>query len=64
MDGIVAYVAPNDVRNNEDSAYDRFFASVGTERVPRPSSTPSQREALVRREQLDDEFRQWAADNG
>ncbi len=31
MDGVVAYVAPNDVVNNEDSAYDRFFARVGTE---------------------------------
>ncbi|MFC8147561.1 S28 family serine protease, partial [Streptomyces paradoxus] len=26
MDGVVAYVAPNDVVNKEDSAYDRFFA--------------------------------------
>ncbi len=30
MDGVVAYVAPNDVVNDEDSAYDRFFRNVGT----------------------------------
>ena len=30
MDGTVAYVAPNDVRNDEDSAYDDFFEKVGT----------------------------------
>ncbi|MBV8932913.1 MAG: aminopeptidase, partial [Kutzneria sp.] len=30
VDGTVAYVAPDDVFNDEDSAYDRFFATVGT----------------------------------
>jgi hypothetical protein len=29
--GTVAYVAPNDVDDDEDSAYDRFFATVGSE---------------------------------
>jgi hypothetical protein len=31
VDGVVAYVAPNDVDNAEDSAYDRFFQTVGTD---------------------------------
>lgn len=30
VNGVVAYVAPNDVDDNEDSAYDRFFQTVGT----------------------------------
>ena len=37
VDGTVAYVAPSDVLNREDSAYDRFFATVGTRRAARPS---------------------------
>ncbi|MCF3133114.1 S28 family serine protease [Streptomyces olivochromogenes] len=63
MDGVVAYVAPNDVVNNEDSAYDRFFTNVGTKEC-RDRLNAVQREALVRREPLEKKYAQYAADNG
>ncbi|NUP23761.1 MAG: aminopeptidase [Streptomyces sp.] len=63
MDGVVAYVAPNDVVNNEDSAYDRFFANVGTKEC-RDRLNAVQREALVRREPLEKKYAAYAADNG
>ncbi|MGW2447063.1 S28 family serine protease [Streptomyces sp. NPDC001675] len=63
MDGVVAYVAPNDVVNKEDSAYDRFFAGVGTKEC-RDRLNAVQREALVRREPLEKRYAQYAADNG
>ncbi|MEU6368239.1 S28 family serine protease [Streptomyces sp. NPDC046931] len=63
MDGVVAYVAPNDVVNDEDSAYDRFFASVGTKEC-RDRLQAVQREALVRRESLKRKYEQFAATGG
>jgi hypothetical protein len=48
MNGTVAYVAPNDVVNNDDSAYDRFFATVGPKDC-RERAQALQREVLVRR---------------
>ena len=63
MDGVVAYVAPNDVNNNEDSAYDRFFESVGTKEC-RDRLNGVQREALVRREPLEKKYEAYAAENG
>ncbi|MFJ7153148.1 S28 family serine protease [Streptomyces sp. NPDC100445] len=63
MDGVVAYVAPNDVVNDEDSAYDRFFAHVGTEEC-RDRLDAVQREALVRREPLERRYARYAADHG
>ncbi|MFE9765539.1 S28 family serine protease [Streptomyces sp. NPDC005808] len=63
MDGVVAYVAPNDVVNNEDSAYDTFFANVGTEEC-RDRLNAVQREALVRREPLEKTYAAYAAENG
>ncbi|MFE4538143.1 S28 family serine protease [Streptomyces scopuliridis] len=63
MDGVVAYVAPNDVWNNEDSAYDRFFQRVGTKEC-RDKLNAVQREALVRREPLEEKFKEWADANG
>jgi hypothetical protein len=63
MDGVVAYVAPNDVVNNEDSAYDRFFATVGTKEC-RDRLNAVQREALVRRQPLEEKYAAYAADNG
>lgn len=63
MDGVVAYVAPNDVVNKEDSAYDRFFATVGTKEC-RDRLAGVQREALVRREPLEEKYARYAADNG
>lgn len=63
MDGVVAYVAPNDVVNAEDSAYDRFFAAVGTKEC-RDRLNAVQREALVRREPLEKRYAAYAADSG
>ncbi|MEU1402231.1 S28 family serine protease [Streptomyces sp. NPDC005728] len=63
MAGVVAYVAPNDVVDKEDSAYDRFFAAVGTKEC-RDRLNAVQREALVRREPLEEKYAQYAADNG
>ncbi|MGW0332085.1 S28 family serine protease [Streptomyces sp. NPDC003011] len=63
MDGVVAYVAPNDVVNHEDSAYDRFLATVGTKEC-RDRLNAVQREALVRREPLEKKYAAYAADNG
>ena len=63
MDGVVAYVAPNDVVNNEDSAYDRFFTKVGTKEC-RDRLDAVQREALVRREPLEKKYAAYAAENG
>ncbi|MFB0621170.1 S28 family serine protease [Streptomyces sp. AGS-58] len=63
MDGVVAYVAPNDVVNDEDSAYDRFFTRVGT-KACRDRLNAVQRQALVRREPLEKRYARYAADNG
>ncbi|MFC8505485.1 aminopeptidase [Streptomyces sp. NPDC057411] len=63
MDGVVAYVAPNDVVNNEDSAYDRFFETVGTKEC-RDRLNDMQREALVRREPLEKKYEAWAKAEG
>jgi PS-10 peptidase S37 len=48
VDGTVAYVAPNDAVNFEDSAYTRFFRTVGNEAC-RDALVAVQREALGRR---------------
>ncbi|PRH76575.1 aminopeptidase [Streptomyces solincola] len=60
MDGVVAYVAPNDVVEHEDSRYDRFFATVSTQEC-RDKLNALQREALVRRTPLQAKYREWAA---
>ncbi|MFJ5291825.1 MULTISPECIES: S28 family serine protease [unclassified Streptomyces] len=63
MDGVVAYVAPNDVVNDEDSAYDRFLSTVGTKEC-RDRLEGVQREALIRRGPLEEKYAQYAKDNG
>lgn len=63
MDGVVAYVAPNDVVNKEDSAYDRFFERVGTKEC-RAKLNAVQREALIRREPLEKMYATWAETEG
>ncbi|WP_149829283.1 S28 family serine protease [Streptomyces tailanensis] len=63
MDGVVAYVAPNDVVNKEDSAYDEFFGHVGTKEC-RDRLNAVQREALVRREPLEKKYAEYAAAEG
>ncbi|WP_282796022.1 S28 family serine protease [Streptomyces sp. CC224B] len=62
MDGVVAYVAPNDVNNDEDSAYDRFFETVGTKEC-RTRIEAAQREALERRKPLKKKYAAYAAEN-
>ncbi|MEV0406675.1 S28 family serine protease [Actinoallomurus sp. NPDC050550] len=52
VDGTVAYVAPNDVNNKDDSAYDRFFKTVGTDPKCRTNLESLQRELLKRRPQI------------
>ncbi|KUJ69228.1 aminopeptidase [Streptomyces albus subsp. albus] len=59
MNGTVAYVAPNDVVNKEDSAYDRFFAGVGSAEC-RAKLNAVQREALVRRDEIVARYQKWA----
>ncbi|MBI0298460.1 aminopeptidase [Streptomyces sp. PRKS01-29] len=61
MDGTVAYVAPNDVVDTEDSAYDRFFDNVGTAEC-RTRLNAVQREALVRRDEIVRRYQKWADD--
>lgn len=51
VDGVVAYVAPNDHINDEDSAYDRFFDTVGTDAC-RAALANLQVEAFKRRLEL------------
>ncbi|WP_030542390.1 S28 family serine protease [Streptomyces albus] len=63
MDGTIAYVAPNDVRNREDSAYDRFFEQVSTPEC-RAALNAVQREALVRRDEIVGRYEDWARENG
>ncbi|WP_030171101.1 S28 family serine protease [Spirillospora albida] len=49
VDGSVVYVAPNDVDNNDDRAYDRFFRTVGTDAKCRAHVKGLAREFLERR---------------
>ncbi|SCE43070.1 PS-10 peptidase S37 [Streptomyces sp. DfronAA-171] len=63
MDGVVAYVAPNDVDNAEDSAYDRFFERVGAKEC-RDALDAVQREALIRREPLEKKYADQAKAEG
>jgi hypothetical protein len=52
VDATVAYVAPNDVVNRSDDAYDRFFDTVGTDPACREALNSVQREAFNRRTDL------------
>nr|WP_311765382.1 aminopeptidase [Streptomyces zingiberis] len=63
MDGTIAYVAPNDVDNDEDSAYSRFFAEVSTPEC-RAALDAVQREVLVRRDEILARYTGWARENG
>ncbi|MBU2666968.1 aminopeptidase [Actinoplanes bogorensis] len=51
VDGVVAYVAPNDSLNDLDGAYDRFFTTVG-DAACRAALDTVQIEALKRRDRL------------
>jgi hypothetical protein len=52
VDGVVAYVAPNDANNKADAAYDRFFKTVGTDPVCRQKLKDLAAEALKRRPEM------------
>ncbi|MFL6125909.1 S28 family serine protease [Actinophytocola sp.] len=64
VDGVVAYVAPNDVDNADDSAYDDFFASVGSTPACEDSLEAIQHEALARRTDMVNRYEALARANG
>jgi hypothetical protein len=64
VDGVVAYVAPNDAVNSEDRSYDDFFASVGSTPVCQDSLEAIQREALSRRTDMVNRYEALARANG
>jgi hypothetical protein len=59
MDGTVAYVAPNDVRNDEDSAYYDFFEEVGTKKC-RDRLNSTQHEIFERRGEMVKRLKKFA----
>jgi PS-10 peptidase S37 len=63
VDGVVAYVAPNDANNKQDRAYDDFFASVGQTPACRTALENLQKEALTRRANLVKLYDAYAAAN-
>ncbi|WP_127500580.1 S28 family serine protease [Actinoplanes solisilvae] len=63
VDGVVAYVAPNDKINDLDQAYDRFFVTVG-DAACRRALDGVQKEALKRRDRLVPLLQADAAENG
>jgi hypothetical protein len=58
------YVAPNDVNNNDDSAYDAFFKTVGTDPECRAHVKALAREFLKRRPAMLKRFKADAEENG
>ncbi|MFH8611311.1 S28 family serine protease [Streptomyces sp. NPDC018029] len=63
LDAVVAFVAPNDANNRDDSGYERFFKTVGTKEC-RDALNAVQREMLVRRDALLPKFEADAKANG
>ncbi|MET8688826.1 S28 family serine protease [Streptomyces sp. NPDC004732] len=63
LDAVVAFVAPNDADNRDDSGYERFFKTVGTKEC-RAALNAVQREMLVRRDALLPRFEKEAAAEG
>ncbi|MER6910952.1 S28 family serine protease [Streptomyces sp. NPDC000594] len=63
MDGVVAYVAPNDVDNKEDVRYDEFFRTVGP-KACRTSLQALEREGLIRRAPMVKKLKAMAATDG
>ncbi|MFD7550904.1 S28 family serine protease [Streptomyces sp. NPDC059816] len=60
VDGTVAYSAPNNVDDHEDSAYVRFLERVGPA-ATRDALKAAQREVLLRRTHLVARYEAWAA---
>lgn len=59
MDGTVSYVAPNDVDNNDSSAYYDFFKNVGTKKC-RDRLNAAQHELFERRGEMVARLKNWA----
>ncbi|MEO3824606.1 S28 family serine protease [Actinomadura sp. B10D3] len=64
VDGSVVYVAPNDVSNNDDRAYDKFFQTVGNDPECRAHVKALAREFLKRRPAMLERFKAAADENG
>ncbi|GGP94809.1 hypothetical protein BKA00_003753 [Actinomadura coerulea] len=64
VDGSVVYVAPNDVSNNDDRAYDTFFQTVGTDPECRANVKALARKFLERRTEMLKRFKAAADENG
>ncbi|SCK19590.1 S28 family serine protease [Streptomyces sp. WMMB 322] len=63
MDGTVAYVAPNDVNNDEDSAYYSFFEKVGSKEC-RDRLNAAQHEIFDRRGEMVKRLKKLAKEQG
>ncbi|WSQ09100.1 aminopeptidase [Streptomyces sp. NBC_01231] len=63
VDGTVAYSAPNNVDDRDDSAYLRFLETVGTASCREDIAT-AQRQALLRRDEMVARYEAWAASTG
>jgi hypothetical protein len=63
VDGTVAYSAPNNVDDREDSAFVRFLEHVGTP-AARDALKTAQRQLLLRRTDLGDRYEAWATATG
>ncbi|MFJ4773147.1 hypothetical protein ACIP88_29285 [Streptomyces uncialis] len=63
VDGTVAYSAPNNADDREDSAYVRFLEHVGTA-TARDALKTAQRQMLPRRTQLFARYEAWATATG
>jgi hypothetical protein len=63
VNAVIAYVAPNDADNTNDTAYDRFFATVGATPECRTALKALQREALHRRTDLVTMYEAYASAN-
>ncbi|WP_370419351.1 S28 family serine protease [Streptomyces sp. QH1-20] len=60
VNGTVAYSAPNNTDDRDDTAYDALVERLGTESC-RAALKAAQREALVRRTELAGRYTEWAA---
>ncbi|GCB49529.1 S28 family serine protease [Streptomyces sp. NL15-2K] len=63
VDGTVAYSAPNNVDDHDDSAYLRFLDTVGTPSC-RDALKTAQRQLLLRRGEMVARYKAWAASTG
>lgn len=63
VSGVIAYGAPNNVNDNDDTAYNRFLETVGTPAC-RDALSALQTTLLDRRTTLQPRYETWAAANG